>query len=495
MATAVQGAGNLVAETRFGKVQGIREGAATAFHAVPYAAPPVGPLRFAAPHDPLPWPGVRDCTRKGPSAPQNASRLDGVMGIDTFERAEDCLFLDIWTPAADGGRRPVMVWLHGGAYMSGGGNQAFYTGGKLAARGDMVVVNITYRLGVLGFLYLAGIEAEGGAPANRGLLDQAKALAWIRDNIAAFGGDPGNVTVAGQSAGAGSLLALLVHPGAKGLIHKGIAQSGPGINFNEEEGLEVARCFYEKAGLAQGDVAAVRAMEIPKILAAQHAVVMEYATRPIRMVPWQPVMGRPELPAMPATAVGDGICPDVPMMFGWTLDEMHAWYAQDPRLVAAESLEALKAFPPAMKLPDAVYADLGRKIDGGMKPWEALAEYQTEAVFGSAATSTADRRAAHGLPAYVYRFDWRPTPDARFGACHCIEIPFMFDNFEDWPPAPMLAGADQASLRRVTNAVQSAWISFCRTGRPAVTGGAEWPARSATRRAIMVFDDQTRLEG
>lgn len=282
---------------------------------------------------------------------------------------------------------------------------------------------------------------------------------------------------------------------AKGLFHKGIAQSGPGINHTEEQGREVARCFYEKAGLAQGDLAAVRAMELPKILEAQGAVVMEYASRPIRTVPWQPVTGLPELPGMPATVVGEGACPDVPMMFGWTLDEMHAWFAQDPRLVGAESLEALKAFPAASDMPAEVYAGLARRIGEGLKPWEALAEQQTEAVFGSAAKGIADRRSQRGLPAWVYRFDWRPTPNARFGSCHCIEIPFMFDNFEDWPPAPMLEGADPASLRRVTDAVQQAWISFCRDGKPVVAGVGDWPARSASRKAMMVFDDATRLEG
>lgn len=492
---ATGAADGAIVDTAAGRLRGVREGEVLAFHAVPYAAPPVGPLRFAPPAPAQPWSGVRDATRPGPSAPQNASRLDAVMGIAQFERSEDCLFLDIWTPAADAARRPVLVWLHGGAYMSGGGNQAFYTGGRLAARGDIVVVSVTYRLGALGYLYLPGIEAQGGAPANRGLLDQVAALRWIRDNIAAFGGDPENVTVSGQSAGAGSVLGILARPDGAGLVRRAIAQSGPGRSHTEAEGREVARIFFEKAGLAQGDVAALRAMEVPRILAAQGAVVMDYATRPGRTIPWQPVAGTESLAEIPIEAAAAGASPGVPMMLGWTRDEMHAWYAQDDRLMAAGSVAALKAFPVGANLTEADAAVLERRVAEGLKPWEALAELHTVQVFGVAATSVADRRAAAGCETYVYRFDWTPAPDARFRACHCIEIPFMFDNFADWPPSPMLEGANPASLRRVTDAVQAAWIGFVREGRPG--GGAlpDWPRRSATRRAMMIFDDTTRLDG
>lgn len=478
-----------------GRIRGTREGDVCAFHAVPYAAPPIGPLRFAAPQEPVPWSGVRDCTRPGPSAPQNGSRLDAVMGIAQFEQSEDCLYLDIWTPAADGARRPVLVWLHGGAYMSGGGSQPFYTGGRLAARGDMVVVSVTYRLGALGYLMLDGIEASGGAPTNRGLLDQCAALRFLRDNIARFGGDPDNVTVAGQSAGAGSVMALLAMPAARGLLHKGIVQSGPGLNHTEAEGREVADVFYAKAGLAKGDVEAVRAMDIATLLRLQHEVVVDYAGRPVRMIPWQPITGRPELPDMPMTVVAAGVAPEVPLMFGWTHDEMWAWYAQSPAMMNAPDLATLRKMPPAAGLDSAACTEIEAAIAKGAKPWEAFAAWQTLDVFGATATKTADTRASHGLPTWVYRFDWMPRPDARFRACHCIEIPFMFDNFADWPPSPMLEGANPAELKRVTAAVQDAWVSFARDGRPVVTGADEWPARSAERHALMVYDAQTRVEG
>jgi len=468
--------------TRAGLAVGVRRGAVTAFHAVPYAAPPVGPLRFAPPQPVPVWQGVRDCTRIGTSPPQNASRLDAVMGIASFEQSEDCLHLDIWTPASDGARRPVMVWLHGGAYMSGGGSQPFYTGSHLAERGDMVVVTVTYRLGALGYLCLPDIEAEGGAPANRGLLDQIAALRWIRDNIQAFGGDPDRVTVAGQSAGGGALFGLLSSPLASGLLHRGIVQSAPSASLDLHQAREIASLFFEKAGLREGDVEALRALDVKSILAAQAAVVMAFAQRPGRLLPWQLVYGLPELPRLPSTAAAEGASLHVPLMLGWTLDEMHAWHAQDARMTGATGLAELKVLPPAIGLPDASLARIEARTAGGLTPWHALSEELTEFVFGSAAKTVADGRAALGGEAWVYRFDWKPAPDARYGACHCIEIPFVFGNIDSWPCAPMLDGADPAEMRAVTRAVQSAWVDFCHGRTPG------WPDRRTSSDAMMLFD-------
>jgi para-nitrobenzyl esterase len=174
-------------------------------------------------------------------------------------------------------------------------------------------------------------------------------------------------------------------------------------------------------------------------------------------------------------------------MLGWTKDEMHAWFAQDAAMVAAETLDDLARFPAANGLPAVIRAPVSALIAKGLSPWEALGEVMTVRVFGGVAQSIADSRAAKGCDTYLYRFDWRPTRNAQFGACHCIEIPFMFDNFDDWPVAPMLEGGDPDSMKRVTDAVQTAWIAFIRTGKPG------WPTRSQASRAVMVFDEATRL--
>ena len=486
--TAPRHVDSLVVQTSAGPVRGIRDGQVSAFHAVPYAAAPVGSLRFAAPEDPQPWAEARDCTQPGPSAPQNASRLDAVMGISKFSQSEDCLNVSIWTPAADGRKRPVFVWIHGGAYMSGGGDQSFYTGGQLANRGDIVVVNLTFRLGVLGYLYAPGIGA------NRGLLDQIHALKWIHANIANFGGDPHAITVGGQSAGGGSLMALLVHPASAGLIRRAIVQSAPGQCLTIVQAREVSTLFFAKAGLREDDIVGLRALEIPKILAVQSAVVMDYAARAGRLLPFQLVAGQPDVPDQPAKGIGGGSAPDVAMMLGWTRDEMHAWFAQDANFTSVTALEDLAKFPAGKDLPESTWEQLRHSTAADAKPWEALGQLLSEQVFGSVAKSIADSRTSRGCETYVYRFDWRPTPKSKYGACHCIEIPFMFGNFAGWPISPMLEGANPEVLREVTNAVQAGWIGFVRTGKPGGGVLPNWPARSANKRAVMVFDERTHIE-
>ncbi|KAI9002846.1 carboxylesterase [Hyaloraphidium curvatum] len=479
-----------VVQTSSGPVRGTRENGSIAFHGVPFAAAPLGPLRFAAPHPPEKWTDVRDCTAPGPSAPQNASRLDAVMGIAQFARSEDCLHVSLWTPAADRNKRPVLVWLHGGAYMSGGANQPFYNGARLAASEDLVVVGVNYRLGAVGWLLVEGAPA----PANRGLLDQIAALRWVRDNVAAFGGDPDNVTVAGQSAGAGSLLALMVSPEAQGLFHKGISQSGPGANLTLEEGRNVASTFFEKAGLKEGDLDALASLDISAMLSAQGAVVADYAARGIRAIPWQPVVAPPSIPVMPVSAVSAGALPEMLLIFGWTHDEFRAWHAQDPRLVSAASLDALKEHPIGRGLPSAAWDGLAKRLasDPSMKPWEALSGMMTDAVFGAAAVGPADARAAAGCETWVYRWDWHPG--TAWKACHCIELPLVFGNLDGWPASPMMEGADRDEVERVAKAVRGAWGSFAREGRPVVDGGPEWPARGE-RKAVLVFGKKVELEG
>ena len=214
-------------ETSYGKLRGTEQREVTVFRGIPFARPPVGPLRFRAPERPAGWAGVRDAIRFGPAAPQQASTLGPVLSMGLAETSEDCLYLNIWTPAPDGLRRPVLVWIHGGGFILGAGSQTLYDGSALARRGDVVVVTINYRLGALGFLRLRELGGDDSAASgNEGLLDQIAALEWVRDEIAAFGGDPRNVTVFGESAGAISTAALLGAPRARGLFRRAILQSG-----------------------------------------------------------------------------------------------------------------------------------------------------------------------------------------------------------------------------------------------------------------------------
>lgn len=482
---------DVVVQTSNGAVRGVADTAVAVFHAVPYAAPPVGPLRFAAPQPVISWAGVRDCTQVGPSPPQGPSRLDAVMGLAAFAQSEDCLALTIWSPSPTvrGGKAcPVLFWLHGGAYQSGGGDQPFYSSDCLARAGDVVVVSINYRLGALGYLYLPEIEAAGGAPACRGLLDQMQALRWVADNIASFGGDPARITIAGQSAGAGSVLALLADPSSRRLVRNAIAQSPSVSVLSPRRATEIAERFYAASGVPRGDVAGLRALPLSAVLAAQRAVQIEIAATGDRTLPFQNVAPTPPCPQPPADALATGAAADISLLIGSTLDEGHAWLAQDDRLLAATSFDVIdpRLAKAAADLPDARRA-------AARKPWQLLSAMLTWATFEKPARALAERHAANGGAAFVYRFDWRPTPDARFGACHCIELPFIFGNLAGWPPSPMLAGHDPASSDRLASSMQRAWISFIHSGRPSAPDWPEWPSWSTADKPCMIFDDPPKL--
>ncbi|HWN16827.1 MAG TPA: carboxylesterase family protein, partial [Candidatus Dormibacteraeota bacterium] len=222
---------DVLVETRRGRVRGLAEAGLAVFRGIPYARPPVGPRRFGPPEPPEAWTGTHDATRYGSSAPQNGALIGPIMSLGIGRTSEDCLYLNIWTPAADRRRRPVLVWIHGGAFLLGSGSQMLYDGATLARRGDVVVVTINYRLGAFGFLRLRDRFGQRlPATGNEGLLDQVAALTWVRDEIEAFGGDPGQVTIFGESAGSMSCATLLGLPRAHGLFHRAILQSG-GANF------------------------------------------------------------------------------------------------------------------------------------------------------------------------------------------------------------------------------------------------------------------------
>ncbi|HBZ70804.1 MAG TPA: carboxylesterase, partial [Deltaproteobacteria bacterium] len=261
-----------VVETRLGKIRGTEGEGVEIFRGIPYAKAPLGRLRLRPPLPPEPWAGIREATQSGPCAPQNASMVGALLGLPATEVSEDCLTLNVWTPAAgDGRRRPVLVWIHGGAFVFGSGSQAPYEGAQLSALGDVVVVTLNYRLGALGFLALPALaEEEGGVCGNFGLLDQIAALEWVRDHAAVFGGDPDRVTIFGESAGAMSVGTLLGTPAARGLFRNAIAQSGAAHNVSTpEQGERVAHAFMKELGLALTDVEGLRAIPVSAILAAQ----------------------------------------------------------------------------------------------------------------------------------------------------------------------------------------------------------------------------------
>lgn len=415
-------AGKVEAAMPQGKVLGIREGGACRFSAIPFAQAPVGSLRFQPPQ-PAQWSGTLDATRPGPVAPQLPSRLRDAMGDFDAPQSEDCLHLTVWTPAADRRRRPVVLWLHGGAWQSGAGALDWYSGAQLAARGDIVVVAPNFRLGALGWM------AIPGGTANLGQLDQEAALEWVRAHIDAFGGDPECVTVMGQSAGAVSVACMMIR---KVRMERGILQSASlGRGFRSlAKAHEIAAIFLEAAGAQT--LAQAQGLPVQALLDAQRAapVVQWLAAEGAQRSLFGPVADGTVLPLDPEQAFTEAAA-RADVIAGYTLDEMAAF--------------------PGQGLGDASRA-LGDQI------------------YGAPARRWAQDATAQGRRAWSYRFEHRPSE--RFGACHCIELPFVFGTVDAFGPAAMLEGLQPQPAQRLTDELQAAWIGFIREGAP---GWDTWP--------------------
>lgn len=405
-----------------GQITGLRHGAVCRFSAIPYAQPPLGPLRFRPPAPPT-WQGELDATRAGSVAPQRPSRLAAAAGNFDAPQSEDCLHLTIWTPAPDRARRPVLVWLHGGAWQSGAGALDWYAGQQLSARGDIVVVAPNYRLGALGWL------AMPGETPNVGLLDQEAAIAWVVEHIEAFGGDPHNLTVMGQSAGAMSIPCMLMR---RPRFQRAILQSASlGRGFRTlEQAQAISALVLRAAGAADLDQA--RQLPVQSLLEAQvdPAVVQWLADEGAQRSVFAPVADGEVLPLQPEHAL-TAAASHVDVIAGYTRDEM-------------------AAFP-----------------GNGLHP--ASAELGDQ-IYGAPTRQWAGDATAQGRKAWSYRFDHRPN--GRFGACHCIEIPFVFDTLPAFADAPMLQGVSAHDAQRLTDEMQTAWLAFVRHGAP---GWAPWP--------------------
>jgi para-nitrobenzyl esterase len=435
---------------------------------------------------------VREAARSGPAAPQGPSRLEAVMGRREPDWAEDgCLNLNVWAPAgalAKGAApRPVLLWWHGGGFSSGSGGWAWYAGARLAARGDVVVVTANYRLGPLGYLYLPEIGA-----ANLGSQDQAAALRWVHDNIAAFGGDPGRITVGGQSAGAYSAVALAVDPATRDLVHGVVAQSGPwGLEPADPAAAVDAATHYlrilevDTAGDVGGQL---RALPVQRLLAGYAELAAARARLGGVAPPMYPVLGGAGVPVALSAAVRDGALAGRNLLVGTVEHEMSAFHAGNPAVQALGRDEVLAMLTTDLGDPAAAeraYADraAGRPA---VKPARIFTELATDRMFADGVTDLAAQCTAGGGSAYAYRFSRRPPgDDGTLGAVHCAELPFVFDTLDAYPAAPMLgAGGDRALAR----AVSGAFAAFVRTGSPNAAGLADWtPFRTGSTTELMRF--------
>jgi para-nitrobenzyl esterase len=491
-------------ETRSGWLEGAVEddgsGALRVFRGVPYARAPVGALRWAAPAPELPWAGVREALAFGPSAPQRPSVLMRMLGMDGAAHDEDCLALCVWTPARveerpDGGRRPILVWLHGGAFTAGGCALPVYDGGALARRGDVVVVTVQYRLGALGWLALPEQLDVGEAGANFGLLDQIAALRWVREHAERLGGDPERVTVFGESAGAMSIGALLGAPAARGLFSRAILQSGAAHNVTPRAGAErIGALFRAALGEGAADLAALRALPVAAILDAQQRAADE-SWRHVEGLAFQPVCEEGAagavLPRPPLAALAAGHAAGVAVLAGTNLDEWNLFALADPKLASLDDeglvRRVLRAPPRGVGDPEAfarraiaVYraARAARGAPAGARElWLAL---QSDRVFRIPAQRLLEAQRPHQPHCFAYLFTWpSPALDGRLGACHALEVPFVFGQLRD-PRAAQLVGEGPAA-QRLAERMMDAWLAFARDADPG------WPAWDAAQRTTMVF--------
>nr|AGS38342.1 esterase [uncultured bacterium] len=465
--------GELV-ETRAGKLEGVREDGIRVFRGVPYAQPPVGGLRFRAPRPVEPWAGVRDAARFGPSAPQTELQIDFLPGMDVGAQSEDCLYLNVFAPGARGERRPVLVWIHGGAFTIGSGSQSLYDVRPIVRRGDVIVVTLNYRLGALGFLHLAESAGETFADAaNAGVLDQVAALAWVRDNIAAFGGDPANVTIFGESAGGMSVGTLLGMPAARGLFQRAIAQSGAAHSANDAASAErVAAMFCEELGIAAGDGAALRRAPVEAILEAQARVGAR--TQSEQLLPFRPVVDGRALPEAPIEAVRRGLSREVAVIAGYTRDEWKLFVFMDPQGQKLDEPTLLaRAEQRAPGRGEGLVRAYRAALGPAAKPYELFCALERDRIFGIPAVRLAEAQRRWQPNTYLYEFSW---PAAMFGgllgACHGIDVPFVMGSIGT-PAGDRFAGAGAEALA-LQDRVMEAWLAFARSGDPRHAGLASW---------------------
>jgi para-nitrobenzyl esterase len=478
-----------VVETISGKIEGRCQDGLYVFKGIPYAAPPVLERRWAPPAPVKPWVGVRNAfefARVAPQARPPAGILD-VLHVPESQD-EDCLYLNVWSPALDDGRRPVLVWIHGGAFTMGSGSQPFFDGRLLSSRGNVVVVTINYRLGVFGFLNLNGVTG-GRVPAtgNEGLLDQVSALQWVRDNIAAFGGDPANVTVFGQSAGGMSIGCLLAMPAALGLFHKAILQSGVTVPPADAEA-KAAERLIEALGVDPSDRDALAALPVEKLLAAEMELRMSTAGpgEPVRITATAPAVDGKILPLSPLDAVRQGFAAQIPLLIGTNLEEWKLFGVMDPdgsRLDDAMMAERLKFFLASAHEPDIVkaYHNARTRRGDGTSRFELLSAILSDFMFRMPALRMAESQQLHGTPVYSYLFTWTsPALGGALGACHALDLGFVFGTYDD-----VFCGKG-AEADRLSRNMQDGWIAFARTGDPSCEGLGTWP-RYGEGRSTMIL--------
>jgi para-nitrobenzyl esterase len=481
---------NMIVETSSGKLEGVFERNLCTFKGVPYAAPPVGKLRWLPPQAPNSWKDVRPAKEFGAIASQESvSPL--FLPSEIEPQSEDCLFLNIYSPGLDNALRPVMVWIHGGAFSIGSGSTQMYSTGTLASNGDIVLVTINYRLGVLGFLNLNEVTG-GGIPStgNEGLQDQIAALRWVKENIAAFGGDPDNVTVFGESAGAMSIGCLLTIPEARGLFHGAILESPVGEMARPlDASVQIAEEFLRIAGLKPTDISGLRNLSARALLRAQQmtAIKTEQGAAPA-----VPVADGVVMPGIPLDLLETGRGARVPTLIGSNLEEDKFFAAMTPKIYGVNEETLFKMVSRYVEVNDVhrlieTYRRARTKRGEPVTSFEILSAINTDLLFRKTAIRIAQAQCKHAPGGYNYVFTWKSAAaGGKLGACHVLEIGFVFGNYS----AEFNGSGPDAD--QLCKEMQDAWVSFARAGNPSCGSLGEWLPYGNDRYS-MIFGRNSRL--
>ena len=483
-----------VVATTAGKIRGTHATGVYTFRGVPYGATTAGAARFQPPAKPKPWSDIREATALGPRSPQLLSSFHGFVPpeVEAMDRdemmGEDCLVLNVWTPALDRGRKlPVMVWLHGGGYTSGSGGFICYDGIELARKHEVVAVTVNHRLTAMGYLYLAGFGNEHYANAsNVGNLDIVAALEWVRDNIAAFGGDPANVTIFGQSGGGGKVSSLMAMPAARELFKRAIVQSGAAVKgIPRDAAIENAKQYLARLNLGPHQLEKLPDVPLERLLKAT-----EPGSGP--PINFGPVVDGHSLPTDPFDPVAPALSASVPLLIGTVETEVTFFPGQPLDPIDDASLHARVK----QQLKSNSDADVDRVIAAYRAGRPGVANTDLFLImasdgFRAGVLLEADRKAAQGqAPVYQYYFTWHsPVREGKLRSFHTLEIPFVFDNVD---AAKSMTGSGKDRYELATR-MSGAWVAFARTGDPNHPGLPKWPPYDNTRRATMIFNTECKV--
>lgn len=478
-----------IVNTTTGKIRGYKENGLEVFKGIPYAQPPIGDLRFSDTVEKEPWEGVLEAMKFCPIAPQI---LLPESTIFSHPQSEDCLTLNIWTPACDNKERPVMFWIHGGAFIFGGTPSPRYNGRFLSQRGNICIVTINYRLGALGNLFVPD------KVSNLGFLDQITALKWVQVNISNFGGNPANITLFGESAGSQSICTLLSIPAARGLFRRAICESGSPTpqGHQPESGIRSAEMLFSNLGIKMGDLDALRKIPVKKLIETERKIRMEKMMKR-DFSGYPPIIDSIKVPEHPLITIRKGLSKDVDLLVGNNLDEATFFMMLSPQMQNT-SWDDLQT---SVTLLLSRYNINKNKVEDLIKffkksrddPFDVMSAISTEMGTRYNARKVVEAQLNHSKNAYMYLFTYRtPVQGGRYGATHALEIPFVFGTLNDTEYG-VYPKRDEINSQ-ISEKMMDSWISFARTGNPSHAGISEWPTYDTENRYKILFGNETKVE-